>query len=177
MALTPCTRDILALLPRDTYVERETDTLLEIEIPQHCRMTGAKIAAICRLFRGDKVEPVRCSIDFASSCVCLKRGGCTFTDATYRRSGLTGSTESEKLLVKIADHMGTIDHDDLAPVYELTTDDDNARLNLAGLIHVSHDAVEHYTREYSSSKLEYDMSQSTVSVLVPRANKRKRDSD
>ena len=174
MALTSRTRDILALLPTGTYVDRDTDASLEIELPDEYTVTGDKITAMCRIFRGEQAELVRCSIDFANSSICLKRGGCTFTDTTYRRSGLTGSTESEKVLVALADHMGTIDHDDLAPEYALTTDETYTRLDIAGLINVSHDAVAYYTREHPSSKLEYDLSQSTVSVLVPRANKRKR---
>ena len=173
MALSDAARDILALLPRDTYVGRETDDGIELEVPPTC-IGCSTLARMREAFRDGNAQPVRCSIDFGQKSIQLKRGGIVIVEHTPVASGLTGTTEGEKAAIDVADHMGVIDHDDLVPVFTMDITDTHIRLNIQGLVNVCHDALEYYLKDHPEHTLEYDMAQSMVTVLLPRQNKRKR---
>jgi hypothetical protein len=174
MAMSEAGRDILALLPRDTYVDIETDDGIEFEVPREHSITGTTIARMCNAFQNGKAESVRCSIDFSHSAIRLKKGGVVIVEQTHLPSGLTGSTEGERAAIRVADNMGVIDHDDLVPVFTMDTTDTHIRLHIQGLINVCHDALVYYLQGQPSHTLEYDMARSRVTVLLPRVNKRKR---
>ena len=174
MALSSTARDILDMLPSDSFIETDTSTDIAVEVPSRSIITDDAIDAICAIFRGARSEPVRASIDFKNHTIHLKTGGCSFVEPAHRESGLVASTESENLAVRIADRIGTIDYDDLVPHCTLHTNDTHTVLHLADLLHVSHDAVRYYTKEEQDLSVQYDMPQHAVCVLVPRRNKRKR---
>jgi len=174
MALSQLARDILASLPTDSFVEADTPSDMSIEVPSDSVISEYTIIRICEIFRNIRHDPVRCSVDLTRHTIHLKTGGCVFTEPIYHKCDLVASTESEKTAVQIADNLGTVDHDDLVPHFAMNTDEKNTVLKLANLLHVSHDAILHYTRGTPNIQVQYDMSLRTVCLLIPRHNKRKR---
>jgi len=174
MALSKEGRDILNLLPSETYVEVETDYRIELEVAPDFIIDGELIQHMCRLYRHGSAEPVRCSIDFLHRTIQLRRGGVVVVERCSRASGLTAVTESERAAVNAADQIGVIDHDDLIPTFAMETDDAHTTLMISGLVHISHDALLHGLRDLPQCGVQYNMGDSTVSVRLPRANKRKR---
>jgi len=162
------------MLPSDSFIETDTSTDITVEVPPRSIITDDAIDAICTIFRAGRSEPVRASVDFRNHTIHLKTGGCSFIEPSCYESGLVASTESERLAVRIANSIGTIDYDDLVPKCTMNTNDKHTVLNLANLLHVSHDTVRYYTRDERDMSVQYDMPLRTVCVLVPRQNKRKR---
>jgi len=175
MAVSGAARDIRAALGDGAYVDRDTTNHISLEVPNLRWLSEETIDTIAGMFRGHRDCPIHCGVDLESSVVNLKAGGCTFDEpAKPRKTGLVGTTESEKMLVQVASSLGTIDFDDLIPVFELHDSDQHSILHILGLLHVSHDSLLHHTKGYSDLTVRYDMQNKSVHLLLPRLSKRKR---
>lgn len=174
MALSQIARDVLELLPKETCVDIETDDGIEIALPKGACIRSSTLDSICSAYQAGSEKSVRCSIDFFNDIIRLKQGGIVIVQNTHFPSGLTGTTEGETAAIRLAERLGVIDHDDLIPKFTVDTTETHVCLNIMGLLNVCHDALVYYLKDQPSYTLEYDMAQSTVSVLLPRLNKRKR---
>ena len=169
-------QDILTVVGPNTYVLRDTEQHLLLEIPEHKFVPGDMLEQIVVLFRDGRANQVQCSLNFDTTAIQLKLSTCAFVHQTRASQNVTlnAVTESERTLVNVAQKLGIIDFDDLSPSFKLGNDDNTSFLEIGGLLHVSHDAVRYCVQDQDDITLEYDMKCKCVRLALPRKAKRKR---
>ena len=172
MPLTREALDVLSVIPEqhNAFVEIDTDIHLCIGLPQ------------CTEISGETIEDMRdtwnkphsaVSVDLQSCKVHLKQ---VATDTASVRCNCVlpkAVTASEKKAVVLASKLGIIDYDDLIPQYKLLTCDKYTELNITGVLHIKHDAIQRHV-EPDGLLLAYKLANREIAVLFARENKRKR---
>lgn len=175
MAHNHPTQDILALFEKDTYVLKDTDQHLLLELADQRFVYGQTLDTMIKLFCNGRATSVKCSVDLDNGMIHVKEGSFTLADTVKpAKIDLDAVTESERALKDIAKNLGIVDYDDLRPEFELCNSESNTVLTIGGLLHVSHDALRCRVQDTPSLVVRYDMQCKSVHFLLPRMAKRKR---
>lgn len=166
MAITTCAQDILKLLP---------GSLLDIDLPNEITvvlgvdmLSDAILQEVYTLF-GDASEG---AIDFENKTLSVTRQRITFKQLRAVKSGLVGTTESERAAVTFADELDVIDYDRLVPTFAMSSSSAGTVLRIQNLLRVSHNAL--IAQLPPTCSCAYDIENGEVRVTFPTVNKRKR---
>ena len=169
MALSRCAQDILCLLP-DAVVDIDLPNKLTLELGPRA-LSRATLDDILDSFGSD----AHAEINFETRQLVLTRKQVSFKPLKPIKSGLKGTTESEREAVQFADQMQVIDFDRLIPEFELHSSDNHVLLHIKHLLCVSHNAL--LLQLPPKCGCIFDMNECTVVVTFPKVNKRKRSRD
>lgn len=171
--------DILKVLGPGAYVELANDAKMSFELNSDHVLTQQQIDAAKSIFQSLGKDRVRCSVNLQSKILFMSRSSsCSMPTKGKLLSSavkLEAETESERQLMEAAQALGTIDYDELIPTCTYSKEANHTVLSISGLLHISHDLVlEYLSPSHAYVRVQYDMDEGCMQLLVPHAGKRKR---
>ena len=169
MALSTCAQDILTLLPH-ALVDIDLPNELTLELEPRT-LSQATLNDVLQSFGSD----AHAEINFETQQLTLTRRTINFKPLKAIKSGLKGTTESEKEAVQFADQMQVIDFDRLIPEFELQSSEGGVHLHIKNLLCVSYNALAKQLPPKCGCV--FDIKKSVIILSFPNNNKRKRSCD
>ena len=169
MALSTCAQDILTLLPH-ALVDIDLPNKLTLELESHT-LSQATLSDILDSFGSD----AHAEINFETQQLILSRKQVNFKPMKAIKSGLKGTSDSEKEAVQFANQMQVIDFDRLIPEFELQSSESHVHLHIKHLLCVSYNALAKQLPPKCGCV--FDMKKNIIVVSFPINNKRKRSCD
>lgn len=175
MPLSQKALDVLQELPHtsETFVDTDTAQLLTIGVPRNTTLSSAHLENARAAWGHAKS---RASVDFDTCRIHFRASADPIPQVSCQCKPPKATTSSEQQAVKLAQKLGIIDLDDLIPQYELFTHSTHTELNISGVQHVCHDAIQRHIPP-SGCTLQYRFISKDISIFYERENKRKRDED